>query len=37
MITRRDREYGVVEVRTVKQGSGCPDCLGLGQEIKNAS
>jgi hypothetical protein len=32
MITRRDRDYGIVEVRTVRQGSGCPACLGLGQE-----
>lgn len=31
METRRDREYGVVEKKTLAQGSGCPKCLGTGQ------
>lgn len=34
MTTRRDREFGIVEVKTLKQGSGCPVCLGVGQQEK---
>lgn len=33
METRRDREYGIVEKKTLSKGSGCPRCLGTGQIV----